>query len=115
MLTLITGKSAKEETTAFLLSIYQTGSEMRQKFTEECRKKPKHFEERINRRKLYTFQTECRRKKISNKDGKVAAACINILRLSLENSIDMAEVLRHPLTPIPLSLSHVDGNILNQH
>ena len=40
-----TGKSSKEEITAFLLSSYQTGSEMRQKFTEECRKEPKHFEE----------------------------------------------------------------------
>ena len=28
------GKSPKVETTAFLLSIYQTGGEMRQKFTE---------------------------------------------------------------------------------
>ena len=24
----------------------------------------------------------------------------------------MAEVLRHPLTPVPLSLSHVDGTML---
>ena len=113
-----TGKSAKEETTAFLLSIYQIGSEMRQKFTEECRKEPKRFEERINCRKLYTFQTGCGRKKISNKDGKVVAACMvrdifgSVLRLSLEISIDMAEVLRHSLTPVPLSFSHVNGTML---
>ena len=113
-----TGKSAKEETTAFLLSIYQTDSEMTQKFTEECRKEPKHFKERINHRKLYTFQTECGRKKIDGKDGKVVAACMvrnifgSALRLSLENSNDMAEVSRHPLTPVPLSLSHVDGTML---
>ena len=94
-----TGKFAKEETTPFLLSIYQTGSKMRQNFTEECRKEPTCFEEQINRCKLYTFQTECGRKKVSNKDGKVVAACTirdifdNVLRLSLENSIDMAEVL----------------------
>ena len=36
----------------------------------------------------------------------------SVLRLSLENSIDMAEVLRHPLISVPLSLSHVDGNML---
>ena len=58
------------------------------------------------------------RKKISNKDGKVFAACIvrdifgSVLRLSLENNVDMAEVLWHPLTPVPLSLSHVDGIML---
>ena len=47
---------------------------MRQKFIEECRKEPMRFEERINRRKLYAFQTECGRRKISNKNGKVVAA-----------------------------------------
>ena len=36
----------------------------------------------------------------------------SVLRLSLGNSVDMAEVLRHPLTPVPLSLSHVDETML---
>ena len=113
-----TGKSANEETTLFSLSIHQTGSKMRQKFTEECRKDPKRFVERINRRKLYTFKTECRRRKISNKDGKGVAAFMvrdifgSVLRLFFENSINMAEVLQHPLTSVPLSLNHVDGNML---
>ena len=85
---------------------------------EECRKEPKHCEERTNRRKLYKFQTECGRKKISNKEGKVIAPCMirdilgRVLRLSLTNSIDMAEALQHPLTPVPLSLSHVDWTLL---
>ena len=115
---IVTGKSAKEETTTFLLSICQAGSKMRQKFTEERRKEPKRFEERIDRRKLYTFQTECGRKKISNKGGKVVAAFMvrdifgSVLRLFLENSIDIAEVLRHPLISVPSSLSHVDWNML---
>ena len=34
-----------------------------------------------------------------------------ILKLSLEKKIDMAEVLKFPLTPVPLSLSHVDGTM----
>ena len=51
-----TGKSANVEITTIFLSIHQTGGEMRQKFTEECWKAPKFFEERINRHKLYTFQ-----------------------------------------------------------
>ena len=91
---------------------------MRQKFTEECKKEPKCFKERINRRKLYTFQTECRGKKIPNKGGKVVAACTvgdvfgSVLRLSLENSTDMVEVSQHPPTPVSLSLSHVDGTML---
>jgi len=36
----------------------------------------------------------------------------SVLRLSLDKSIDMAEVLKYPLTPTPLSLSHTDGSML---
>ena len=32
--------------------------------------------------------------------------------LSLERKADIAEVLSYPLTPVPLSLSHVDGTVL---
>ena len=97
-----TGKSAKEESAAVLLSIYQTSCEM----------------QRTNRHKLYAFQTECGTKKISNKDEKTIAPCMvrdilgRVLRLSLKNSIDMAEVLQHPLIPVLLSLSHVDWTLL---
>ena len=58
------------------------------------------------------------KKKISSKDGKLTAACIvrdifgSVLRISLEKSIDMAEVLRYTLTPFPLSISQVDGTML---
>lgn len=34
-----------------------------------------------------------------------------ILALSLENKIDLMSVLSFPLTPIPLSLGHIDGSI----
>ena len=50
-------------------------------------------------------------------DGKVVAACLvrdlfgSILYLSLQKKIDIAEVLKYPLTPVPLSLSHVDGTM----
>ena len=56
--------------------------------------------------------------KRSKKDGKVVATCMvrdifgRVLRLSLENSIDIVEVLRHPLTSVQSSLSHVDGTML---
>ena len=112
-----TGKSVKKETLEFLLSIKETGNQIRESFTKECRDDPKRFEQPINRRKLITFRTE-NGKKISSKDGKLVAACMvrdifgSVLRLSLENSIGMAEVLRYPLTPLPLSISHVDGTML---
>ena len=55
---------------------------------------------------------------ISNKDRKVVAACIvremfgSVLRLSLENSIDLVDILHYPLKLAPLSFSHVDGTML---
>ena len=35
----------------------------------------------------------------------------SILYASLQRKIDMAEILKYPLTPIPLSLCHVDGTM----
>ena len=37
----------------------------------------------------------------------------SLLRLSLLEKIDMAEVLSYPLTPVPLPLSYSDGSMLN--
>jgi len=47
----------------------------------------------------------------------VVAACLvrdlfgSILYHSLQQQVDMAEVLKYPLTLVPLSLSHVDGTM----
>ena len=38
-----------------------------------------------------------------------------ILYHSLQQNIDMAEVLKYSLTPVPLSLSHVDGTMQKIH
>ena len=35
----------------------------------------------------------------------------SILFLSLQKKVDMAEVFCYPLTPVPLSLCHVDGTM----
>ena len=38
---------------------------------------------------------------------------VSLLCLSLQEKIDMAEVLSYPLTPVPLSLSYSDGSMLS--
>lgn len=66
---------------------------------------------------MQTFATEAGKRKLKQSDGKVVAACLvrdlfgNILYHSLKQKIDMGEVLKHPLTPVPLSLSHVNGTM----
>ena len=37
----------------------------------------------------------------------------SILYISLQRKVDIAQVLKYPLTPVPLSLSHVDETLLS--
>lgn len=34
-----------------------------------------------------------------------------LLRISLEKTLDIDKILAYPLTPVPLALSHLDGSI----
>jgi len=110
------GKSASNETAEFLLHVVEKGEQQRLKFIEECIERPERFEESITRNKLMTFSNEGKRYKITGADKKLTSAEMvrdlfgSILYLSLQRKIDMEEVLSYPLTPIPLSLCHVDGN-----
>ena len=103
----------------FLLNIDIIGDRQRNKFINECRERPERFEERIKRQKLLTFTTEAGKKRITSKDGKILAACFvrglfgSILDLTIKKRIDIREVLAYPLTPLPLSLCHVDGSLLH--
>ena len=36
-----------------------------------------------------------------------------ILYISFQRKVDMAQVLKYPLTPVPLSLSYADGTMLS--
>ena len=84
----------------------------------ECIKDPTRFNKSIKRQTIHSFATEGGTKNIKVGDGKTISACLirdlfsSILFLSLERKADMAEVLSYPLTPVPLSLSHVDGTVL---
>ena len=61
---------------------------------------------------MQTFEIALERKKIQRSNGNVVTGCFvrdlfgSILRLSLEEKIDMAEVLSYPLATVPLSLSY---------
>ena len=113
-----TGKSVSKQTEDFLLHVLEIGNKERIKFINECIARPERFEQRIKRQNLHTFATEGGKKKLTSKDGKLEETCLirdlfgSILYVSLEKKVDMAEVLTYPLTPVPLSLSHVDGTML---
>ena len=114
-----TGKPASADAEKFLLSVNVTGEIAKKSFISECIKRPERFEERIPKQKMQTFETELGRKKIQTSNGNVVTACFvrdlfgSLLCLSLQEKIDMAEVLSYPLTPVPLSLSYSDGSMLS--
>ena len=66
-----TGKSVKSETENFLLNIDIIRDRERNKFIDECRKRPERFEKRIKRQKLSTFTTEAGKKRITSKMGRL--------------------------------------------
>eukprot|EP00794_Sanderia_malayensis_P015514 gene15514-17096_t len=113
-----TGKAASQSTSEYLSNVSAIGERERKKFINECEKDPARFENPIKRVAVSTFATEAGKQRVKGKDGKLVAACLmrdlfgSILHLSLEQNIDMAEVMKYPLTPVPLSLSNVDGTML---
>ena len=111
------GKAALTQTAVFLLSIMEKGWVNHGKFIQECIDQPKRFEDKITRNKLLRFASEGKPYRLRS-DNKVASVQIvrdlfgSIPFLSLQHKTDMEEVLSYPLTPIPLSLCHIDS--LNQ-
>jgi hypothetical protein len=113
-----TGKAVRVETETFLLNLETIGDTKRREFINDCIKRPERFEERISKQKVSTFATEMGRTKVRSNDGKIKAACLmrdlfgSLLHISLEKKVDLEEVLKYPLTPLPLSLCHMDGTML---
>ena len=110
-----TGKSASAETTASLLNISSTGVSAQNDFIDECVADPSRFEKPIKRQKLRTFDSEGAKVKKKSTDRKIVEMKMErnlfgkLLCVGLEKQIDLRELLRYPLTPIPLSLCHLDG------
>ena len=112
-----TGKSYKKGTEDFLLNIESISNEARKSFIQECVENPNRFEDRIKKKKNPQF---CNRawetKKFEGLKGKLLKQTDK--RLFWFNTvfvngtkIDMAEVLKYPLTAVPLCLSHVHGSV----
>ena len=83
--------------------------------SSECVARPERFGESISKVKLLTFATGSKRYKIKSGDEKIKAVTMvrdlfgSILFMSLQRKVDMGEVLKYPLTPVPLSIAHTDN------
>lgn len=114
-----TGRAASEKTAHFLSNVFEEGKELRKNFITECVERPRRFEEPIKRITIQSFATEAKPAISTSKDQKLKKIVMErdlmgrLLFLSLEKQIDLQEVLTYPLTPIPLSLAHLDGTMLS--
>ena len=94
-----TGKSASVDTEKFLIGVAAIGED---KTLENAWEDPSRFEKRITRQKLHTFASDAGKCKLRAKDGKLVAACLvrdlygSTLYHSLEQKVDMTEVLNYP-------------------
>ena len=99
------------------MNVESIGSEARKSFIQECVDNPNQFKERIKKSKIHCSAAESGKRKIRGAEGKIIEATLikdlfgSILCLSMQQKIDIAEILKYPLKLVPLCLSHVDDSI----
>ena len=114
-----TGLAAMDSTQNVLLNVFKKEGNKRIKIVEECTLNSLRFEKPIKRQKNISFATQTGKQKITVSDGNVLLACLmrdlfgRILYLLLQRKVDMAQLLKHPLTLVPFSLTHVNGTMLS--
>ena len=101
----------KNEIKDELLAFNDTGKEWCQTFLDECLDDPERFEKPIKQRKVKNFTAEAIKTRIKEKYGKLIEVKWThdlfgrILFLSTVENLDMENIFRFPLTPVPLTLS----------
>ena len=114
---LSTGRAASDETTSQLLRCMELGTKYAEAFKTECVKNPLRFEKPIPRRKIRNFASDAVKSKLTVKDKTIKELqgtrdlFGRLLYLSAKEKIDLSVVFAYPLTPVPLSLAHVDGSL----
>ena len=113
---LSTGKDVSNEIKIDLLNSIDIGKRWCQEFVDGCFNDAARFEKPIPRRKVLNFASAAVKTSIKSNSKIVELQGTKdlfgrLLYLSSQNNIDLARVFTYPLTPVPLSLAHVDGSI----
>ena len=114
---LTTGKKIADDIKDDLLNAREKGRAWYDEFVTGCFKNPSHFEKPIPRRKVKNFASAALKVKVSTKDLKLIELqgtrdlFGRLLYMSTIGKLDLEKVFRFPLTPVPLSLAHVDGSM----
>ena len=114
---LSTGRAESEQTASQLLHCMELGNKYAETFKAECFENPARFEKPIQRRKMQNFASGAIKTKLTVKDKTIKELqgtrdlFGRLLYLSAQKKIDLSIVFKFPLTPVPLSLGHVDGSL----
>lgn len=111
-----TGKAASEQIENFLLNAEKIGHEKRKDFIATCVEDPSKFDQAIPQTKIHNFTEAIKKNKIkvAGKDVELRMQCDffgQLLQISLQKTLDLDKVLTYQLTPVPLSMCHLDGSI----
>ena len=86
-----------------------------------CFADPSRFEKPISRRKIKNFSNVAMKVNITTKDMKIKEIqgtrdlFGRLLFLALQQQVDLCKVFKFPLTPVPMSLSHIDGTVMKSN
>ena len=111
------GKAALGERADFLTNVWAIGFSARDCLIEDCNDDPNAYQNPIKRKKFKNFASEAGSYKVSRKNKSVLLVSMtrnlfgSILYHALPAEVDMEQILRYPLTPVPFSISHVNGTM----
>lgn len=112
---LSTGKSVPNDIKTNLLNCQELGMRWCQEFEDGCHHDPARFEKPIPRCKVKNFASIAIKTSVKSNKKVVELQGTRdlfgrLLFLSSKNNLDLNKVFSFPLTPVPLSLAHVDGS-----
>lgn len=96
----------------------KTGEIWLEEFKQECFADSERFEKPIKRRKIQNFTSNGVITQIPLKDKQIRQLRCSrdlfgrLLYLSNTIGLDLQHMFSYPLTPVPLSLAHIDGSML---
>lgn len=114
---LSTGIKVSEDIKTDMLSIQEKGNDWHKEFLDGCLSDGARFEKAIPRCKVKNFASAAVTAKLKTKEQKVIElqgtrnSFGRLLYLSTQENLNLSVVFRYPLTPVPLSLAHVDGTM----
>ena len=112
-----TAKATPKDITSDLLKAHEIGKQSYTNFKKERLEKDppdKDFHDKIKLNKLKTFSSMCKKKEVKSSGRAIILRADRslfgrIIVMSQARSLQMEEIFRHPLGPLPWSLSTPDG------